>query len=108
VGRISWTPLPGHPGVVGIAGHRTTYGAPFFRLGRLAPGDEILLTHGGRRFSYVVTERRVVRPNQVDVLRAPDGQQMVALITCTPIYSAKSRLVVLARLQDSSPISASP
>jgi sortase A len=108
VGRISWTPLPGQPGVVGIAGHRTTYGAPFFRLGRLAPGDGIQVTYGGRRFDYVVTERRVVRPNQVDVLRAASGEQMIALITCTPVYSAKYRLVVLGRLQATAPLSAAP
>jgi sortase A len=108
VGRISWTPHPGQPGVIGIAGHRTTYGAPFFRLGRLAPGDQILLTYGGRRFDYVVTERRVVRPNQVDVLRASSGEQMVALITCAPVYSAKYRLVVLGRLQATVPLSAAP
>ena len=108
VGRISWTPLPGQPGVVAIAGHRTTYGAPFFRLGRLAPGDQILLTYGGRRFDYVVTERRVVRPSQVDVLRVPSGEQMVALVTCTPVYSAKYRLVVLGRLQATAPLSATP
>jgi LPXTG-site transpeptidase (sortase) family protein len=107
-GRISWTPLPGRPGVVGIAGHRTTYGAPFFRLGRLVPGDQILLTYDGRRFSYVVTERRVVRPSQMDVLRARPGEQMVALITCAPVYSAKYRLVVLGRLQATSPLSAVP
>lgn len=108
VGRISWTPLPGHPGVVGIAGHRTTYGAPFFRLGRLAPGDQIHLTYGGRRFNYVVTARRVVRPNQVDILRADPGEQLVALITCTPVYSAKYRLVIVGRLQATSPVSAAP
>lgn len=107
-GRISWTALPGRPGVVGIAGHRTTYGAPFFRLGRLTTGDRIVLTYGGRRFEYVVTERRVVRPHQVEVLRAGPGAQMVALITCTPVYSAKYRLVVLGRLQTTAPTSTVP
>lgn len=108
VGRISWTALPGQPGVVGIAGHRTTYGAPFFRLGRLTPGDRIVLTYRGRRFEYLVTERRVVRPHQVEVLRAAPDAQMVALITCTPVYSAKYRLVVLGALRDTAPASAAP
>lgn len=99
VGRITWTARPDRPGTVGIAGHRTTYGAPFLRLESLAPGDRILITYGGWQFDYTVTERRTVRPGEVDVLRATPGAYAVALITCSPLYSATHRLVVLGRLQ---------
>ncbi|MDQ7844514.1 MAG: class E sortase [Armatimonadota bacterium] len=98
-GRISWTSLPDGPGIVGIAGHRTTYGAPFFRLGVLRTGDRIVLAYRGRTYEYTVTQRRIVRPDEVDVLRSATGERMVALVTCTPFYSAKYRLVVFARLQ---------
>jgi len=98
VGRISWTAWPDGPGVVGIAGHRTTYGAPFLRLGTLERGDHIFITYKGKRFDYTVTDRRIVRPAEVEVLRAVPGERSVALITCAPLYSAKNRLVVLARL----------
>jgi sortase A len=108
VGRISWTALPDRPGLLGIAGHRTTYGAPFFRLGKLEPGDHIVVTYRGRRFDYVVTARRVVRPNEVDVLRAGPGTREIALVTCTPVYSARSRLVVLGKLQAVSPLIPTP
>lgn len=108
VGRISWTALPDRPGMVGIAGHRTTYGAPFFRLGALRPGDHIVITYRGARFDYVVTDRRIVRPAEVAVLRAAPEERAVALVTCAPIYSAKNRLVVLGRLSTVSSLSAGP
>jgi LPXTG-site transpeptidase (sortase) family protein len=108
VGRISWTALPDRPGLVGIAGHRTTYGAPFFRLGTLVAGDHIVVTYRGRRFDYVVTDRRVVRPNEVDVLRAGPGNRGIALVTCAPFYSARNRLVVLGQLRSVSAVTPTP
>lgn len=104
VGRITWTPMPDQAGIVGIAGHRTTYGAPFFRLDRLKRGDRILIDHAGTRFMYSVTDRVTVRPHQVDVLRGSPGQRGVALVTCAPVYSAAYRLVILGSLEEMSPI----
>ncbi len=98
VGWIPGTALPGDAGVVGVAGHRTTYGAPFFRLDRLAEGDAILIDYRGRRFTYRVERFETVAPSQVDVLRGAPDERMIALITCTPAYSAAYRLVVLGRL----------
>jgi sortase A len=94
VGHISWTFLPGGPGVVGIAGHRTTYGAPFLRLNALRPGDIIHLDYRGRRFTYAVTRSEVVTPDRVDILDGSHAQG-IALVACTPVYSAAYRLVVL-------------
>lgn len=108
VGRISWTALPDRFGLLGIAGHRTTYGAPFFRLGKLEPGDHVLVTYRGRRYDYVVTERRVVRPGDADVLQAGPGDRGIALITCTPVYSARNRLVVFGKLQSVTPLTLIP
>ncbi len=98
VGRITWTALPDGSGMLGIAGHRTTYGAPFFRLTALRRGDVIFVNYGGRRYRYAVQETRVVRPEQVEVLQVPLGRG-IALITCTPAYSAAYRLVVLGSLR---------
>ena len=108
VGRISWTALPDRSGTVGIAGHRTTYGAPFFRLGKLERGDHILVTFRGKQFDYTVTEQRIVRPREVEILQATPGEHSVALITCDPLYSARNRLVVLGRLQHVSSPSPNP
>jgi len=99
LGRITWTSLPGTPGVVGIGGHRTTYGAPFLRLDRLQPGDLILLEYRGRRYQYAVVSAEVVRPEQIGVLQGSAGTQGIALVTCTPAYSAAYRLVVLGMLR---------
>lgn len=99
VGWIPGTALPGDTGVVGVAGHRTTYGAPFFRLNRLVEGDAILMDYRGQRFTYRVERFETVAPSQVEVLRGAPDERMIALITCTPAYSAASRLVVLGRLE---------
>lgn len=97
VGHISWTSVPGGPGMVGIAGHRTTYGAPFFRLNALRPGDFIHVDYLGRRYTYAVSRSEVVTPDRVDVLEVT-GAPGIALISCTPAYSAAYRLVVLGTL----------
>ncbi len=97
-GHYPGTPLPGQQGNVGIAGHRTTYGAPFFELGRLRPGAWIYITDTeGRTFDYRVISHHVVSPDDVGVL-APSRRALLTLTTCNPPYSAATRLVVLAAL----------
>ncbi len=97
-GHYPGTPLPGQQGNVGIAGHRTTYGAPFFELGRLRPGAWIYITDTeGRTFDYRVLGHHVVNPDDVGVL-APSHRALLTLTTCNPPYSAATRLVVLAAL----------
>jgi sortase A len=99
IGHISWTALPDATGIVGIAGHRTTYGAPFFRLDRLRAGDEILIEFRGRRYTYSVDGRETVRPDRSNVLRSDAAERGIALVTCSPPYSAAFRLIVFGRLQ---------
>lgn len=99
VGRISWTPLPLEPGIVGIAGHRTTYGAPFFALDRLHPGDAIIVEYDRRRFSYRVDRQMTVPPERADVLDGGAGGRGIALVTCSPPYSAALRLIVFGTLE---------
>lgn len=98
VGRITWTALPTESGILGIAGHRTTYGAPFLRLDRLQPGDTILVDFGGRRYAYRVERLVTVTPEQADALQDASGSRGIALVTCSPPYSAAFRLVVYGRL----------
>ncbi len=94
------TPLPGQAGNVGIAGHRTTYGAPFYNLNELAPGDPIVITTIQGVFTYEVTTSLVVSPSDVSVM-APSATPELTLTTCTPRFSASSRLVVHATLASS-------
>ena len=97
-GHYPDTPLPGQGGNVGIAGHRTTYGAPFFRVDELAPGDDVILTSTtGDRFVYKVTEQFIVAPSQYEVL-APSDEPILTLTSCHPRYSASKRIIVRAAL----------
>ncbi|MGH9062836.1 MAG: class E sortase [Acidimicrobiales bacterium] len=96
-GHYPGTSLPGQPGNAAIAGHRTTYGAPFFRLNELGPGDLILVTTEQGAFRYRVTRSMVVSPSDVAVL-GPTRGATLTLTTCNPRYSAAQRLVVQAAL----------
>ena len=101
-GHYPGTPLPGARGTVAIAGHRTTYGAPFRRLDKLGPGDRIELRMPYGRFTYVVDRRRIVAPTATWVTRRVDHDQLI-LSACHPLYSAAKRIVVFARLVDARP-----
>ena len=96
-GHYDGSPLPGLPGTVSIAGHRTTYLAPFRRMDRLRRGDEITLTMSYGRFTYRVEGLRVVLPQNTGVLKHVRHNRLV-LTTCTPVDSAAKRLVTTARL----------
>jgi sortase A len=82
-------------GRVGIAGHRTTYGAPFWDLDKVRPGDEIRLVTERGTYRYEVTGSRDVLPTEGSVLRDTDHPSLV-LTTCTPRFSAALRLIVIA------------
>jgi sortase A len=109
-GHYPDTPMPGQNGNVGIAGHRTTYGAPFFRIDELKVGDDITLTAlDGRVFTYTVTDQFIVSPSQTEVL-APSDSPILTLTSCHPRYSAKKRIIVQAALDPtrSAPLDAAP
>jgi sortase A len=97
-GHYPGTPMPGERGNAAIAGHRTTYGAPFNRLDELTPGDQIEVSTLAGSFTYLVEGTQIVRPDQVEVL-APTADTRLTLTTCHPKYSAKQRLIVTALLQ---------
>ncbi|MDE0805036.1 MAG: class E sortase [Acidimicrobiales bacterium] len=96
-GHYPGTVLPGQAGNSAIAGHRTTYGAPFFRLDELDPGDEVLIDTPAGEVRYVVSNSEIVAPTQVDVLEDV-GDNRLTLTTCNPRYSAAERLIVTAIL----------
>lgn len=90
-------PLPGQGGTVALAGHRTTYGAPFRTVDKLRKGQPIVVTMPYGRFTYRVTHTRIVAPTAVSVTRRV-GYEQVILTACHPLYSAAKRIVVFARL----------
>lgn len=96
-GHYPGTALPGEVGNAAIAGHRTTYGAPFFRLDELESGDEVLLDTPAGEVRYIVSGSEIVPPDRVEVLNDA-GDTRLTLTTCNPKYSAAERLIVTAVL----------
>ena len=96
-GLLDGTALPGQHGTTAIAGHRTTYGAPFRHLDDLRPGDTIAMRLPYGTFRYAVEGTRVVDPGDLSVLRRVHHDRLV-LSACHPLFSAARRIVVFARL----------
>ena len=96
-GHYPDTSLPGERGTVGIAGHRTTYGAPFRTIDKLRKGNAVVLEMPYGRYTYRVEKTRIVRPTEVSVKR-PVRYDRLILSACHPLYSAARRIVVFARL----------
>ena len=92
------TRFPGIPGTTAIAGHRTTYLAPFRHIDALRPGDRILLDMPYAHFTYTVLRSRVVAPTDVAAAVDSVGYSRLVLSACTPLFSAEKRLLVYARL----------
>jgi sortase A len=101
-GHYPGTPLPGQRGTVAIAGHRTTYGAPFRKIDKIKPRDEITVVMPYGRFTYRVERTRIVPPTAVWVTQRVSYDRLI-LSACHPLYSAAKRIVVFARLIRSAP-----
>jgi sortase A len=95
-GHYPSTPLPGVHGTVAIAGHRTTYLAPFRNVDKLRHGDTIVLEMPYGRFTYSVTRIQVVKPTALWITQ-PVGYDQLVLSACHPLYSASHRIVVFAK-----------
>jgi sortase A len=96
-GHYPGSPLPGQKGNAAIAGHRTTYGAPFNRIDELKAGDQITVTTVQGTFHYEVRKHLVVKPNQTEVLKDYHDDRLT-LTSCNPKYSARQRIVVVSAL----------
>jgi sortase A len=97
-GHYPETAMPGQRGNMVVSGHRTTYGAPFYRLDELRVGDEIVVVDGVGSYQYRVTESKIVRPTDLGVI-APSSDARLTLTTCHPRSSARQRLIIVAALQ---------
>jgi sortase A len=95
-------PYPGARGTVAIAGHRTTYSAPFRDVDDLKPGNRIIVEMPYGRFTYRVERKRIVKPDALWVLRRARYDRLI-LSACHPLYSAAKRIIVFARLVESEP-----
>lgn len=115
-GHYTFTADPGERGNFAVAGHRTTYGAPFYDIEQIAPGDLVhVTTRDGTRHTYEVMEgstggglpgQHIVSPGDTWVLDADPlgtGGRILTLTTCHPRFSATYRLVVFGRLVETTP-----
>lgn len=107
--RYSHTSMPGEPGNVGIAGHRTTYGKPFHDLDQLAPGDQVVLDTPAGPYVYEMVEPFdehanpwVVAPDEIEVI-GPTEESSLTLTTCHPKGSDRERLIARLKLVKPSP-----
>jgi len=99
-GHYIGTAMPGELGTCVIAGHRTTYGAPFNRVDLLVNGDQIILeTTEGKQFIYLVTEKMEVLPNDLSALKQTEYASLI-LTTSTPKFYATRMLLVFAKLAE--------
>ena len=101
-GRYLGSAMPGEGELVYIAGHRTTYGAPFSRIDRLRKGDRIVLELPYATFEYAVAGSRIVPASQTSVLRSRGREQLV-LQACHPRFFASHRYLV-----DATPLRVTP
>jgi sortase A len=98
-GHYPDTPLPGQLGNSAIAGHRTTFGQPFFDVDKLENGDEIVVTTLDGRFVYRVTGQEIVSPSDYQVIATSDPTRATLTLTsCHPKYTARERIIVYAEL----------
>lgn len=108
-GHFPGTPFPGQSGNAALAGHRTTWAAPFNRIDELEPGDQIVIESLQGTFHYEVLPQpgatpdttvgyRIVTPAQTEILDQPPGQNLLTLMACHPKYSAAQRIVVVGKL----------
>jgi sortase A len=102
-GHYPQTAFPGVGQTVAIAGHRTTYLAPFRHLDSVKPRQKIVLTMRYARFTYTVQYTRIVNPTAWWITRSL-GYDRLVLSACNPLYSASQRIVVFARLQEMLPL----
>ncbi len=109
-GHLPDTAAPGDIGNTVFSGHRTTYGAPFADLDKLADGQVVVVETRTDFFTYTVTGSQIVAPTAIQVaypvpgeLGATPTQRLLTLTTCNPKYSAKQRLIIRGELTDTYP-----
>jgi sortase A len=97
-GHYPGTSFPGAGGTVAIAGHRTTYGAPFRTIDKLRAGQHIELEMPYGTLEYKVEKKQIVDPDATWITNRVKGPERLVLSACHPLYSASQRIVIFARL----------
>ena len=96
-GRDLRTAMPGEGQLVYVAGHRTTYSAPFSHIDRLRKGDRVTVRMPYATLVYSVTGHRIVGAEELSVLKS-HGHEVLALQACHPRFFATHRYIAYAKL----------
>ena len=98
------TSTPDRSGNTILSGHRFTYGGPavLYHLDKVQVGDGITVFWDKQQYDYKVTSVQTVPPSATNVL-APTTESQLTIYTCTPLVTAKNRLVVIAKPVEASP-----
>lgn len=99
------TGFPGQKFLTYVAGHRTTYGAPFSDIDKLQPGDRITFEVPYGTYRYQVVGHRIVQDDQIEVLKGR-GREELALQACWPRFFASHRYIAYAKLVGVDPTTA--
>jgi len=116
VAHFAVTGANSHPGQIGntvIAGHSSNdllsagdYKFIFSQLDKLVAGDTIYANYNSKRYTYIVTKKQVVSPTDISSLVYTTNKPILTLLTCTPVGTATSRLLVVAEQISPDPTSA--
>jgi sortase A len=99
VGHLPGSAYPGERGNLYLAAHNDIYGEIFRYLDKLEPGDEYFIYGGEQKFRYVVKEKRIIEPTDVEVM-LPTTEPVATLQTCYPYLIDTHRLVVISELAE--------
>jgi sortase A len=95
-GRYLGSAVPGEGKLVYVAGHRTTYGAPFAEIEKLRKGDHVFVELPYATFEYAITGHRIVAATETSVLESK-GHELLALQACHPRFFATQRYIAYAK-----------
>ena len=105
--RYPGTSKPGETGNAFIFGHSSNYpwmkgeyNSVFALLDQLSFGDEIIVYYNQKKFTYIIREKKVVKPGNVKVLERDETKKELSLMTCWPIGTTLNRLIIFAELQE--------
>ncbi len=110
-GLFPGSPMPGQKGNVAIAGHRTTFGAPFSRIDELRGNERIILESKDGTFTYIVNgEPKIVLATDTAVAKTTNPDiAIITLVSCYPKWTSTKRIVVVATLDSTVlPLPATP
>ena len=115
VGHYPGTQMPGEVGNFALAGHRTTYGAPFHQINTLQVGDKIYVQTTDGWYTYVFRSLEYVPPNGIGVLDpVPQStgvtatSRLLTMTSCNPLLSAAERIIAYSVFDSWQPTSAGP